>query len=195
MISRENPRPGGRSARVQASVHDAVRALCKEMDRTEITIPVIAQRAGVTPSTIYRRWGDLSELLGDVAVERLKPETEPTATGSVLADLEIWAEQYADEMSSEVGRRMIRDILAAPDVNTATRCCSFTRAQLAFLVERAAREGIAFPEVPELMDHVVSPIMYRILFDEAPPTADYTRALIRRLMNGLPQGQDAVAAS
>ncbi len=35
------------------------RTLLKSMDRAEVTIPLIAAEAGVTPSTIYRRWGDL----------------------------------------------------------------------------------------------------------------------------------------
>lgn len=38
--------------------------------REGLTVPAIAERAGVTPSTIYRRWGNLRELLSDVAVQR-----------------------------------------------------------------------------------------------------------------------------
>ncbi|NWE73817.1 helix-turn-helix transcriptional regulator, partial [Pseudomonas gingeri] len=67
MAIKESIRPGGRSARVQESIHAAVRALLEEQDRSTLTVPQIAARAGVTPSTIYRRWGDLSELLADVA--------------------------------------------------------------------------------------------------------------------------------
>ena len=95
MAVKENIRPGGRSARVQASVHAAVRELLAEMSRTEITVPLIATRAGVTPSTIYRRWGDLQELLADVAVERLRPDMEPVDTGTGAGDLEAWADQGA----------------------------------------------------------------------------------------------------
>ncbi len=76
MAVKENIRPGGRSARVQASVHAAVRDLLVEMSRAEITVPLIAARAGVTPSTIYRRWGDLQELLADVAWSALRPDME-----------------------------------------------------------------------------------------------------------------------
>ena len=110
MNIRENIRPGGRSARVQASVHQAVRSLLVAMDRSDVTIPLIAAEAGVTPSTIYRRWGDLQELLADVAVERLRPDAPPKDTGSARTDLMQWAEQYADEMASGPGRAMIRDV-------------------------------------------------------------------------------------
>ena len=62
MAIKEGLRPGGRSARVQESIHSAVRALLQEQERSTVTVPQIAARAGVTPSTIYRRWGDLSQL-------------------------------------------------------------------------------------------------------------------------------------
>ena len=68
------------------------------------TVPAAAARAGVTPSTIYRRWGDLSQLLADVAVEQLQPEQAPPDTGSFYGDLLAWLEQYFDEMSSVPGR-------------------------------------------------------------------------------------------
>ena len=48
------PRPGGRSARVQAAVHAATADLIAAHGRAALTVPLIAARAGVTPSTIYR---------------------------------------------------------------------------------------------------------------------------------------------
>ena len=111
MAIKENRRTGGRSARVQESIHTAVRALLDERDRADLTVPQIAARAGVTPSTIYRRWGDLSALLADVALERMLP-SEPQDTGTLAGDLHAWAEQYLDEMSSELGRTLIRDVVS-----------------------------------------------------------------------------------
>src|SRR4249920_3265895 len=109
MNSRTGPRPGGRSARVQAAVHQATRELTDLQGRAALTVPLIAARAGVTPSTIYRRWGDLADLLADVAVAHLRPEGVPADTGSLQGDLQAWAEQYLDEMSSEIGLAMMRD--------------------------------------------------------------------------------------
>lgn len=178
---RENPRPGGRSARVQAAVHQTVRDMLATMDRADVTIPLIAQRANVTPSTIYRRWGDLQELLADVAASRLQPEGAPAKTGGARADLEAWVEQYADEMASGVGREMIRDVLSVADTTNAERCSGYTQHQLCVLIARAEEYGETFPTLVELMDHVIAPIMYRALFDQA-PGADYVRDLIARVM-------------
>lgn len=175
MAGREGPRPGGRSARVQASVHGAVQALMTRMERAEVTIPVIAAEAGVTPSTIYRRWGDIQELLADVAVERLRPDMEPVDTGNGRGDLQAWAEQYAEEMSSKPGRAMIRDVLAAQDGSGAYQCCNFTKQQIEVIATRAKGRGEVFPDVDAVMDRVVSPIMYRILFGETPNTEHVAR--------------------
>ncbi len=171
MTTKENLRPGGRSARVQASVHKAVHTLLKAMDRSEVTIPLIASEAGVTPSTIYRRWGDLQELLADVAVERLRPDMQPVDTGSAKGDLQAWAEQYAEEMSSGPGRQMIRDVLAAQDDANACKCHAFTREQMELIGARAAERGEIFPSADVLMDRVVAPILYGVLFGEAPTTS------------------------
>jgi AcrR family transcriptional regulator len=183
MAAKENLRPGGRSARVQASVHKAVRALLKSTDRAEVTIPLIAAEAGVTPSTIYRRWGDLQELLADVAVERLRPDMQPVDTGTGKDDLEAWAEQYAEEMSSDIGREMIRDVLAAQGNANACKCYAFTRQQMELIGERAQSRGEAFPTVDAVIDGVVAPILYRILFGDE-PTADYVRDLVAGVMHG-----------
>lgn len=75
-MAREMIRQGGRSARIQAEVHNTVNRLLEALDRSAITVPMIAEQAGVTPSTIYRRWGDLSQLLADVAVARMRPIAE-----------------------------------------------------------------------------------------------------------------------
>ena len=80
MAVKERIRVGGRSARIQSAVHQAVNDLSTTLSRDELTVPQIAAEAGVTPSTIYRRWGDLSALLADVAVARLRPISDPEGT-------------------------------------------------------------------------------------------------------------------
>ena len=177
MAAKENIRPGGRSARVQASIHAAVKQLLAEAGREALTIPLIAARAGVTPSTIYRRWGDLANLLADVAVERLRPDADPGETGALRSDLEGWLEQYVDEMSSGPGRAMTRDVLACGEVAGAGgQCAAFTRRQLELICDRARARGEAAPDVDALMDRIIAPIMYRILFDASPIGPELWRA-------------------
>ncbi|GHF79425.1 TetR family transcriptional regulator [Streptomyces thermodiastaticus] len=176
-------RPGGRSARVQAAVHAAVRDLSAEVGRDALTVPLVAQRAGVTPSTIYRRWGDLRELLSDVAVERLRPEGTPEDHGSLGRDLTAWAEQFLDEMASPTGRAYIRDaLLGDPDGGNAGRCSAYAADHIRAIVTRAAERGEEAPDVETVMDVVVAPLMYRILFRPDGLDTAFARRLVARLL-------------
>ncbi|RSN57965.1 TetR family transcriptional regulator [Streptomyces sp. WAC 04229] len=182
-MSRPMVRPGGRSARVQASVHAAVRELASEMGRDALTVPLVAQRAGVTPSTIYRRWGDLQELLSDVAVERLRPETAPEDTGDLSADLTAWAEQFLDEMASPSGRAYIRDaLLGDPDGSNAGQCSAYAAGQIDVILGRAAARGERTPDTETVVDRVVAPLMYRILFRPEGLDAAHARRLVATVL-------------
>ncbi|MEV7598915.1 TetR/AcrR family transcriptional regulator [Kitasatospora sp. NPDC089797] len=185
MTSRPTTRPGGRSARVQQSVHQAVRELEAEVGREALTVPLIAARAGVTPSTVYRRWGDLRELLSDVAVERLRPDVPPADHGNLRADLEAWAVQFAEEMDSTAGRTYIRDaLLGDPEQGNAVRCSDYAAEQLKAVAVRAAGRGEAVPGVETLLDVVVAPLMYRILFRPSDLSAAYTDRLVAAALGG-----------
>ncbi|MFI6996691.1 TetR/AcrR family transcriptional regulator [Nocardia sp. NPDC050175] len=172
-------RPGGRSTRVQQTVHTATHELMAELGRDALTVPLIATRAGVTPSTIYRRWGDLRELLSDVAVEHLRPETEPEDHGTLAADLTVWAEQFLEEMNSPPGRAYIRDaLLGDPDGTNAGRCSDYAAEQIDTIVARANLRGESAPDVESILDRVVAPLMYRILFRPSDLSAHYARRLV-----------------
>jgi len=162
MAIKEALRPGGRSARVQESIHSAVRDLLEEQDRATVTVPQIAARAGVTPSTIYRRWGDLSALLADVALARMRPDSEPANNGNLRCDVRAWAEQYLDEMSSEPGRNMMRDVQSSA---TPGYCVSIIGGQLQTILDRYP--GEPNPGVDRLINLVVAPTVFRILFSAA----------------------------
>jgi AcrR family transcriptional regulator len=189
MVIREGLRPGGRSARVQESVHSAVKSLLAEMPREAITVAMIAGRAEVTPSTIYRRWGDLPSLLADVAVERFYPDSMPADTGSLKSDLETWAQSYQEEMTSSPGRAMIRDVLAAMESDgsgPACQCADIVRAQVQVIFERAHARSESVPVMHDVLDTVIAPVMYRMLFDNQPLDPAFTRKRVGVLLDALP---------
>lgn len=179
MAIKEGLRPGGRSARVQESVHTATRELLEAHERSSVTVPMIAARAGVTPSTIYRRWGDLSALLADVALERMRPDSEPANTGSLRGDLQAWAEQYLDEMSSEPGRNMMRDVQCS---QTPGYCVTLIGGQLQTIVDRYPDSTA--PHVDRLINLLAAPTVFRILFGSAPLQVEELRELIELALKG-----------
>ena len=188
-MAREMVRQGGRSARIQEAVHAATQALLNEVGRSEINVPMIAERAGVTPSTVYRRWGDLAQLLADTAAERLRPVADPDDTGSLAGDLRAFVMQYAEEMASSVGRALLRDVLAETDSDlAAVRCCAYTTDHLQTLNNRALKRGEAGFSVDQAIDILIAPICYRILFANGEPSPDYVNGLLGRFgrLNGEP---------
>lgn len=190
MTLRTSLRPGGRSARVQAAVHQAVQAIDTELGRAALTVPLIADRAGVTPSTIYRRWGTLQDLLTDVALGSMRAEGAPVDTGTLLGDLHAWTEQYLEEMSSTVGLTMMHDVLASNRADAGCQCALFTASQIGLILERGAARGDVVPQVDAVMDTVVAPIIYRTLFGPAPLTRAHVRTLVEQCVS-----QAALASS
>jgi AcrR family transcriptional regulator len=176
------PRPGGRSARIQAAVFKAVEELKQEHDGADVTVPAIAARAGVTPSTIYRRWGSLNELLAQVATRSLRPDSLPEETGDWRKDLEIWLHQFVEEMSSNPGRAMLREVLGGERADNAGQCSAYTRQQLDTILGRASDGAPSPPATDRLLDMVIAPILYRILFTSSPPDQEYAQTLLERAL-------------
>ena len=187
MAVKERIRVGGRSARIQSAVHEAVRHLGAEASRDGLTVPQIAAEAGVTPSTIYRRWGDLATLLADVAVERLRPIADPEDTGAVASDLRAFVEQFMEEMSSPVGRSLMREVFSPAAPTHSVQCAGFTREHLATIAARAKARGEAPFDIDEVIDHVVAPIIYRILYGDRELTLDYCHSLLNRVQSLSPR--------
>src|SRR3954463_11864826 len=86
---------GGRAAGV-SSVRYAVEELVRERGAEKVTIPLVAERAGVNPTSVYRRWGDAATLLNDIATYRLDPQRELPRTGDLRADLIAWAREIVE---------------------------------------------------------------------------------------------------
>ena len=183
MAVRERIRVGGRSARIQSAVHEAVQRLGATTPRDELTVPQIAAAAGVTPSTIYRRWGDLSALFADVAVQRLRPISDPEDTGAMTSDLRAFIEQFMEEMSSSVGRELLKDVFSQPGQTHTSRCGNYTIEHLATIAARARARGETPFDIDEVTDHVVAPIIYHILYGGRKLTLDYCYSLLDRIQS------------
>lgn len=162
MAERVLIRPGGRSERIQKAVHAAVNALKAEHPDKEITIAQIAGRANLPPSTIYRRWGNLADLLTAVAEQRFLADPAVPDTGTFKSDLSMWLEQFVDDISSGPGLVLLEERVA--NVVLARRTAGYAYANLDVLCRRANARGEQTPSPDWLMNLVVAPVVYRIIF-------------------------------
>jgi AcrR family transcriptional regulator len=179
-------RPGGRSARVRASVHRAVQDLVAEGVRSEdLTIPVVAARAGVHPTTVYRRWGSLAELLAAVAEHRFSGDVVVPDTGGLAGDLERWAADVARDLADPDTLALMRASIGAGEAASCA-CTADRRAQISAVLDHERLRGGDVPDVDAVVDGVLAPLYYSALFEPArdggPAPQERSRALVGNLL-------------
>ncbi|MFH9403829.1 TetR/AcrR family transcriptional regulator [Streptomyces sp. NPDC017638] len=176
-------RPGGRSARVRAAVHRAVVELVQETGADKVTIPAVARRAGVNPSSLYRRWGTASALLADVADRRQDEET-PELLGDLRADLERVAVWTLTDLSRPGGVAFFRADVA-PDVDERRAglraCLERVSARFQGPLDAAARRGETPPTLERVLDRIVAPLYFRVVFSVPGTDERYARELVAEL--------------
>ncbi|MEV6034465.1 TetR/AcrR family transcriptional regulator [Nonomuraea sp. NPDC052116] len=181
-------RPGGRSARVRAAVHQAVTDLIAERGYGNFTVGEVAARAGVADTSVYRRWGNLEALLMDVAITWLTTQSPIPDTGSLAGDLRAYAANVARDVTGPDGPAVLRLVIAlstagqdglrARDAFLAERS-----RQLQAMLDRARDRGEHPPDVLDVLDHILAPMYIRILFGAGPLTPDYAGTLVDRLLS------------
>jgi AcrR family transcriptional regulator len=172
-------RPGGRSARVQAAVRQAVVELICDPGHEPVTIPTVAARAGVNPTSIYRRWGDIQQLLSDIAVSELDADTAVPDTGNLIDDLHEWSAEVLTYLRRPGGIAFLRTAVnVAVDEDGRQRCLRNRRAQLRLILGRAAERGDTAPELEVMTDRVLAPLYFRVLFGIPDTDLGYARGLV-----------------
>jgi AcrR family transcriptional regulator len=166
-------RTGGRSARVRAAVLRS--ALEEIVERGPASsIAGIAERAGVHPTSIYRRWVSLERLVMDAALTAAAREVQIPDTGSLAGDLTLFLTQLDAHIRSPLGTTLL--------ALSGTAASSVADARAMFWRERFARareifaRGLTRGEVaPELDLDVALQLAIAPL---------YLRAMILRVPNG-----------
>ncbi|MFG3259955.1 TetR/AcrR family transcriptional regulator [Streptomyces sp. NPDC048172] len=180
-------RPGGRSSRVRAAVHSAAVALVSERGADQVTLPAVAQRAEVNPSTLYRRWGTLAALLADIAEDH-GDKGAPPLVGDLRTDLENQALWTLEELSRPGGIAFFRAEVA-PDVDERhagmRACLRRVSDRFAPVLEAArTRAGTSGPppSLEQVLDRLVAPLYFRVVFSIPGTDETYVRSLVTDLI-------------
>ncbi len=164
------------------AIHTAVGELVGER-ADKITFPMIAERAGVNPTTLYRRWKDVNALMEEVAAAALTRDGDPVPdTGSLEQDLTQWADIIARDITRPMRVRYLRAMVAARiDIVVG---CSVTEARLeqaVLMVDRARERGETTPTAAQILDHVIAPLYHHVVF-ALPVDPGYARRLVRDVL-------------
>ncbi len=169
MKKKPAPRPGGRSERVKTAVFDAVEALMAKKPGEIPAMSAVAKRARVNPTSLYRRWGDATVLATEVAVERIMLDYPMPDTGALRGDLLAWATNVARSLSGKKNVALLRVLAATAqtdDKHYPQRLAAIARRgqDILTVLERAQARGETVPTLPEVLEVVLAPIYYRVLF-------------------------------
>jgi AcrR family transcriptional regulator len=174
-------RTGGRSAAVLSAIRYAVEELVRERGAEKVTIPLVAERAGVNPTSVYRRWGDAAALLNDIATYRMDPTRSLPATGDLRADLIAWASEIVEHYRKPLNAALLRG--GAPMAGEReTDCLRNRRAEAQQIIGDVEGRGPVTAE--DVVDLVVAPIVYRTIFQ--PWTLDDDDLAVRLVDRLLP---------
>ncbi|MEU5495349.1 TetR/AcrR family transcriptional regulator [Streptomyces griseofuscus] len=106
-------RPGGRSAKTRDAVHAAVRALLDTSPDGTVTVAEVAERSGVHPATIYRRWRTPEGLVLDTLFEELSRRSPLPVTGDLRADALVYTQRLLADLCEDKNLALARVFAAA----------------------------------------------------------------------------------
>jgi AcrR family transcriptional regulator len=184
-------RLGGRSARVREAVLSAAFVELDEHGYADFSIEAVARRSGVHKTTIYRRWPTREALLVYALDTRSDRDTPIPDTGSVRSELRQFGEMVLGKLTSPNGNAVLKSLVIAvdesPDVIEKVR--GFWRDRLAAgtaVVSRGVERGELPPDIDadQLIEALLAPIYFRILFPHAPVTSEFLDHLIDLLLDG-----------
>jgi AcrR family transcriptional regulator len=182
-------RPGGRSERVLRQVVAATIEILAEEGVSAVTVDAVAQRAGVNPTTIYRRWGSpqllmLSALREELSVGGVPPED----TGSLRGDLEKFMTRVRDYLQTNEGSALIQATFIKSNIDRDVLRDYFADrfTLIGQIFERARKRG----EIPgdtdaaRFIEVSVGAILFRLLLEHEPVTSEYLEWLIDFVLRG-----------
>jgi len=179
-------RPGGRTARTKVAVFEAVKSLVAEKGHAAVSMTDVAKRADVAATSLYRRWGYVSALVMDVAVEQLIHDRPLPDTGTLGGDLRDWARSIAAALRRPEGSSYFRALVATAmptEAGAAGRTAALEKRweQIVAMLDRAATRGEPAPSSEDVLDHLLAPLYVRALFG-APADEVFAEGLVMRLL-------------
>jgi AcrR family transcriptional regulator len=163
-------RPGGRTARVRAAVLEAAGDALVERGFADLDLADVARRAGVSKTTVYRRWRTVAGLVADLLSDMAEQSLPRTETGSLLEDLRANAHLVQRTLTDPRQGRLFKAVIAAAtsDADTAASLRRFYDVRVSEWAP-CVEQAIARRELPpdtdprEVIRAVSAPLYYRLL--------------------------------
>ncbi|MFC9993985.1 TetR-like C-terminal domain-containing protein [Nocardia sp. NPDC127526] len=170
-------RPGGRTARTRAAVHEATRQLLAESADGSIEIAAVAARSGVHLATIYRRWRTVEGLIIDTIMAELTAQSPVPATGDLRADLLTWTTNMLTDLTRPRQRAFFRAMARASSAEQGLiDMAEFTAPRMHQFQATLDASGATVLDSRDIVELILSPAYIRALVSmPLDPAADAPR--------------------
>jgi AcrR family transcriptional regulator len=178
-------RPG-----VEEAVFDATLGLLASRDYREITMETLAERAGVSRTTIYRRWPTKAAVVAAAVSSLYLDRVEVPDTSSLSKDLVALLTDTYRVMADGDGRvleQLVRQSGQNPELVDVVRSILYARRRLsATALNRAIARGEMTPDTDQelLLDLLLGPLWFRLLVSGAPIAPEEARAVVELVLDG-----------
>jgi AcrR family transcriptional regulator len=178
-------RPG-----VEQAVFEATLRLLDTRDYGDISIETLAERAGVSRTTIYRRWPSKAAVVAAAVSSLYLDRVEVPDTGSLSQDLVTLLTETYRVMADGDGRvleKLVRQAGQNPELTELVRSILYARRRIyATILNRAIARGEMPPEADQelLLDLLLGPLWFRLLVSGAPITPAAARSVVELVLTG-----------
>jgi AcrR family transcriptional regulator len=175
------------------TVLDVTLSQLAEVGFEPLTIPDVAERAGVNKTSIYRRWPSKADLVRDALAIAMNHVDDPPNTGELRGDLIALARTVAAFTQSRVGTALIR-IMLAEGGNPEVRALANTAYSEAgkqgpwIVIKRATERGELSGDVdvdPSLMLFTIAgAIMHRVFVEHKSASEKFLKQVVDLVLYG-----------
>lgn len=187
------PRGRPRSERAHQAILDAANELLEERGFVDLTIDEVAQRAGVSKATIYRRWPTKGTLVfeafsNDFLARQPRADTG-SLRGDLLAALRAWIRVVKGTVTGRTLVGLIAEVQRDPELAAIWRESFLgpVRAHHRTMVEQAIERGEVPRDVdPEVvLDLVYGAAYHRLLQSHLPLSDRFAQAVVDTVVAGV----------
>lgn len=156
-----------------------------------LSVPEVAERAGLNKTSVYRRW-PTKEALVAAALESALGHAAPLPdTGSLYEDLVVFAHTAVAFVTAPLGRAVMRTLLADadnPEVRAiADEMLAAQRSGPRVILRRAQERGEldANADVTMALTVVAGAILHRSFIEQKSVSKDFIQRLVSLIVRGL----------
>jgi AcrR family transcriptional regulator len=175
---------------VEEAVFEAALDLLASRDYRQITMETLAERAGVSRTTIYRRWPTKAGMVAAAVSSLYLDQAEVPDTGSLSEDLVALLSETYRVMADGDGRvleQLVRQSGHSPELVDVVRSILYARRRLsATTLNHAIARGELTPDIDQelLLDLLLGPLWFRLLVSGAPITREEARSVVELVLDG-----------